>query len=241
MSTILKALKRSEATRPRDAALPLGRVPDGAGARRRGPRWGLWISLTVILAAAGLAGWLLGNWPGDREQPRGWGSHIAEVSLPERAAPADDVAPDDGPGKSSPGQAPASNAPEADSVPASDGAAPDGGGGSESAPAAESAADGASSPPVPADPVAPEPRPELDQFALLPRLRDLPPARRDQLPALTLNAHVYAPEPAQRFVLINLSRYGEGDRVAPGLTVAAIYPGGVVLEDDQGRFVLSRP
>lgn len=256
MSTILKALKHSEASRPRDSSLPPGQVPARRSVRHRRPAlW--WSTAGVLLAgAAAAAWWLLDTAPVDRRDSRAGPRGIAEVSLPARPpAPAEGIPEADRGERTAP----------AESV--TDGPAPPGASSEgqtaatgENRPRAgedETAADPQDSPVADPDVSAapgPEPEPDadtsrpagtadrqLEPFALLPRLKDLPPARRDGLPRLALNAHVHAAEPAQRFVLINLARYGEGDHVAPGLTVAAIFPGGVVLEDGQGRFVLPRP
>lgn len=252
MSTILKALKRSEASRPRDSSLPLGQVPDPGRARRRTP--GPWLlgAALALVALAVLAWWLL---PGVGVSPSDSGGglrQIAEVSLPARVssppggeaessgnepAAGGDAAPPAV--ESSPDEGSHEARPEEPEAPARAGSGP-----RKSPSAGGGAADEAARPAPEADatapPAAPEIRP-LDRFALLPRLENLTAGRRDALPKLTLNAHVHAPEPAQRFVLINLSRYGEGDQVAPGLVVDTIFPGGVVLKDKQGRFVVPRP
>lgn len=257
MSTILKALKRSEASRPREASLPLGQVPDSGTARHRGT--GFWLAGSLLVVALGAAGaWWMNQHPaaetgGSRPGLR----DIAEVSLPARSAgPAGDEpasrsserpalsdpgsraaeTEESGSGSEATGDVAAESGESATKRrPAPEGATRPGEGGSEEASASparrETATDEAGAPPGQ----------RLERFALLPRIGDLPPERRKRLPRLALNAHVHTGEPGKRFVLINLSRYGEGDRVAPGLTVARIFPGGVVLEDGQGRFVLPRP
>jgi hypothetical protein len=47
--------------------------------------------------------------------------------------------------------------------------------------------------------------------------------------------HMWNPQPAQRFVILDGTRYGEGDRVGPA-TITAIDTDGVVL-DLNGRAV----
>ncbi len=255
MSTILKALKRSEASRPRESSLPPAQVPDRPTVRQR--RWAPSLAATVVvLAAVGAASWLW--WPrtpvdtsGGQEGLR----RIAEVSLPARR-----------PAATAPASTPAKSGPESDS-PAREVAGPepspprDAPAGADGEASAEGGNASPESTPDPGETGNESPgrdggsrkpeagrdrepdgaRQELDPYALLPRVEDLEPGRRRELPALDLNVHVHAAEPGQRFVMINLSRYREGDRVAPGLTVAAIFPGGVVLQDGQGRFVLPRP
>lgn len=246
MSTILKALKRSEASRPRESHLPLGDVPDRGAVRHR---WsGPWLAGTMlVLVAVGAGCWML--WPrtpvdasGGQEGLR----RIAEVSLPARRQAA--TAPAPTPAKSGPESDTATRdraepeAPPSGEAPAEADGGVSGDGSSRDRPEPGEAGNT----PAEADGENREREPELARqelgpYALLPRLEDLEPGRRRELPALDLNVHVHAARPGQRFVMINLSRYREGDRVAPGLTVAAIFPGGVVLQDGQGRFVLPRP
>jgi len=60
------------------------------------------------------------------------------------------------------------------------------------------------------------------------------------LPALKLDLHVYAQEPAQRFVFINGKRYHEGEVMAEGPTVEAINTQGAVLAWRGQSFLLPR-
>lgn len=257
MSTILKALKRSEASRPREASLPPGQVPEGGNARRR--RTGLWLAGVLIFIAGGMAAawWMNQRPPAETGDARPGLREIAEVSLPARSPGPAAEEPGSRPSERSAPSGPAGQTAETEA--SSSGSEAAGGAADESSGSAEKPR------PVPEDAAQPgqiqsnepstpparkesgsdkastPPEKPLERFALLPRIGDLPPERRAGLPRLALNAHVHATEPGERFVLINLSRYGEGDRVAPGLTVASIFPGGVVLEDSQGRFVLPRP
>ena len=52
-----------------------------------------------------------------------------------------------------------------------------------------------------------------------------------QLPELHLDIHVFADDPAERFVFINMSKYREKSRLTPD---------GVVLEHQGRRFLLPR-
>ncbi|MEJ2645206.1 MAG: general secretion pathway protein GspB [Gammaproteobacteria bacterium] len=72
----------------------------------------------------------------------------------------------------------------------------------------------------------------------VPLLRDLPANVRQGLPALHVDVHVYARNPARRFVLINMHRYREGDTLAAGPRLLRITQGGVVLEYHGVRFRL---
>jgi general secretion pathway protein B len=61
-----------------------------------------------------------------------------------------------------------------------------------------------------------------------------------QLPELHLDIHVFADDPAERFVFINMSKYREKSRLDEGPVVAEITPDGVVLEHQGRRFLLPR-
>lgn len=260
MSTILKALKQSEARRRRAGPLPAGETslkPSAAPARRRLQ----WLAALLLLGAGAGTGWYLAGGADEKPATRRE-TRIAQASLPERrpsaareraeTAPSDrakpagkttgNVDPGSGPGKEE--KKPAPPMPAARKVSAPRGAEPQSTPEASAGPETATPDDGK---PVRNRPAADnegsqtEAEPAPGKYVLLPRWRDLPQSRRQALSPLTLNAHVYAPDPADRFVLINLSRFGEGDQVRPGLRVAAIYPGGVVLDDGQGEFVIPRP
>ena len=91
---------------------------------------------------------------------------------------------------------------------------------------------------VPVTVPEPEPAPTLEP---LQHLATLPASLREGLPPLRLSMHVYDPDPAARFVLIDGKRYRQGDAIAPGILVDAIRPDGVAIAHGQQRFLLSRP
>ena len=66
--------------------------------------------------------------------------------------------------------------------------------------------------------------------AALPTYDSLTPDQRQGVPALHLDVHAYAQDPAQRFVVINLKRYRVGDALTEGPTLKDIVPLGAVLE-----------
>ena len=86
----------------------------------------------------------------------------------------------------------------------------------------------------------PEPEP-AQTLEPLQHLATLPASLREGLPPLRLSMHVYDPDPAARFVLIDGKRYRQGDAIAPGILVDAIRPDGVAIAHGQQRFLLSRP
>ncbi len=67
----------------------------------------------------------------------------------------------------------------------------------------------------------------------------LPYAQRRGIPEIKLSMHVYAAEPAQRFVIVNGNRQVEGDTFE-GLKLIEIRNDGIVLEREGLRFVYPR-
>ena len=83
------------------------------------------------------------------------------------------------------------------------------------------------------------------------RVSQAAPAKTDELPVwpqvdstlfsqigdnLRLDVHVYAEKPAERFVLINLQKYREGDQLQEGPVLETVTPEGVVLSYQGERF-----
>jgi general secretion pathway protein B len=75
----------------------------------------------------------------------------------------------------------------------------------------------------------------------LPRLSELPGDERSQLPALKLSMHVFAEDPAQRFVILDGKRLREGDSPAAGVVLEAIRRDGLVISVNGRRLLLARP
>lgn len=93
--------------------------------------------------------------------------------------------------------------------------------------------------PAPATP-APTAPPKTGsaQLPAVPYLWELPYATRKDMPPLQISMHVYADQPANRFVVIDGESYREGDSVADGLMVKEIRPDGVVLDASGKLFLL---
>lgn len=72
-----------------------------------------------------------------------------------------------------------------------------------------------------------------------PPLQALPAAFRRALPALNLDIHVYSALPQKRFVLINSTRYQQGDWTSEGPLIEAITEQGVILHYRDRRFTLT--
>jgi general secretion pathway protein B len=74
---------------------------------------------------------------------------------------------------------------------------------------------------------------------VLPTSIDLAASGRS-VPELHLDIHVYSANPAERFVLVNMRRYTEGQALNEGPTVERITTDGVVLNHRGLRYVLPR-
>lgn len=69
-------------------------------------------------------------------------------------------------------------------------------------------------------------------------LREMPASYREQFPVRTLDVHVYDPDPAKRWVMIDGKRYREGAALASGPQVAQIIEAGVVFDYRGARVLL---
>ena len=73
----------------------------------------------------------------------------------------------------------------------------------------------------------------------VPNVRDLPESSRASLNQYEVNVHVFDDNPTRSFVLINMDKYKEGDRIANnGPLVQAITSEGVVVDYGSGRALL---
>jgi general secretion pathway protein B len=68
--------------------------------------------------------------------------------------------------------------------------------------------------------------------------RDEVIAQGSQLPDLRLDLHVYATNPAERFVFINMRKLKEGESLPEGVRVEQITPTGAQLSYRGQRFTL---
>lgn len=85
---------------------------------------------------------------------------------------------------------------------------------------------------------APATSPPVD---VVPTLNELQgQGRLMQLQGLSLDLHVYAAQPAGRFVFFNLTKYQEGDRLREGPLVEEITRTGVILQYQGERFLIPR-
>jgi general secretion pathway protein B len=231
MSFILDALKKSEIERQRQSAPGL---IDARPIPRRS-RLPLWVAILCILLGVNLLA-------------------LTYVVLRKSAAPAPASRPADAPRA-------AAAAPEARPFSPLDGApeyAPE-------IPVAPTAVAPMAATPAP-DAAPPEPRaartapagdtgadalphsgPELtdaetnaETGEVLPTISEVSLGGAQALPELHLDVHVYATNPADRFVYINMRKYHEGAKLQEGPTVERIRRDGVVLNDQGVRFLLPR-
>jgi general secretion pathway protein B len=252
MSLILEALRRSEAERQIGRAPGL-MTPVGIPPRRR--RMG-WPWLVAALFLVGAAGWYLGRGelglptlPLDPDAPAI--PIAAPPVLPEPATTAQADSPQPTPVATPPPDVASAEAaphpfasapPEPVTATASTPAA-------GPAPAVPPAAVAGPSPTAPAPSPAPTAAapvrtptpPSAEPLEVLPSIAVVPPQRRSELPPLRVSMHVYAEDPAQRFVLIDGRRHVEGQMLQGGVTVHEIRRDGVVLVIDGTRVLLARP
>lgn len=73
----------------------------------------------------------------------------------------------------------------------------------------------------------------------VPSLKDLPDSPRNNLSQYEINVHVFDDDPERRFVLINMSKYKEGEHIANnGPLVEEITRNGVIVDYGNGRALL---
>lgn len=68
----------------------------------------------------------------------------------------------------------------------------------------------------------------------------MPDAIRSEVPEIRYSVLVYNDDPAQRFVLVNGQRLGEGDSAQPGLVVQEIRRDGVIFSYRLYKFLVTR-
>jgi len=72
-------------------------------------------------------------------------------------------------------------------------------------------------------------------------IKDLPAAEKSKIRSYEVNVHVYDDVVEERFVLVNMKKYKQGDRLpGGGPVVSEITPEGLVVEFAQGEVLLER-
>ena len=260
MSFILDALKKSESDRQRQSGPALFEVKV-APPRTRLPAWAIAIA-ALLVVNLGIVMWLL-----MRHSTRAAGGDAATSAATPAATPA--TAPSAAQPLAVPAATalpPAAPAPGSAVVPAAGSAVPPAmsqplAGGGAAAAAAAATPGPAPAPFVPggvgaaaADAPNPEdyaPAAEQGSAALGSRVRrgtaagvplyqDAAATPGTHIPELRLDLHVFAAQPQDRFVMINMHKLREGESLPEGVHVDSITPDGVVLSYKGSRFLLTQ-
>lgn len=239
MSFILDALKKSESDRQRQSGPALYEV------RVAPPRSGLplWaVAIAALLAInLGIVVWMLLRPPAHESAAPA----AAAVPTP---APAAASAPAPAPAPAAPTAAPAAASAAGGAVPGT-GAPPAGTVAPlvnlQPPPAPVSAGTGAEEPQnpqdyAPAQDTSPGSHVRRTSAAGVPLYQDAAVTPGTQIPQLHLDFHMYAPQPQDRFVMINMHKLREGESLPEGVHVNAITPEGVVLSYNGQTFMLPR-
>jgi general secretion pathway protein B len=91
-----------------------------------------------------------------------------------------------------------------------------------------------------ADPLLTDENAGIDNQEILPSISEINLSGAQALPELHLDVHVYATNPAERFVYINMRKYHEGSPLQEGPLIERIRRDGVVLSYQGLRFLLPR-
>ncbi|HWJ35035.1 MAG TPA: general secretion pathway protein GspB [Steroidobacteraceae bacterium] len=75
---------------------------------------------------------------------------------------------------------------------------------------------------------------------VLPTINEISLTGAQALPELHLDVHVFATQPAERFVYVNMRKYHEGAKLQEGPTIERIRRDGVILNYQGLRFLLPR-
>jgi general secretion pathway protein B len=242
MSFILEALRKSESERRMESAPQVMRIPL-AVTRQRLPGWAIALIVSLVVAVAGLAAvsWrqilapaLEARSAADRapasliERHDPASPRLEQPPTPEAVVLQDQAVVAVDP----PAPAAASEARQPEDAAPSDSAA--------SAPmsTAQNEPTPATTPRVAAAVSAPPAAPPEPSAASLPSLAALR-AEGFAVPALDLQLHVYSPNRAGRFVLVNGTRYGEGQEIAPGAMLVGIAREGAVVRFNGREFLLT--
>jgi general secretion pathway protein B len=243
MSFILDALKKSENDRQRQSAPALFEVKVAAP-RRNFPLWAVGLGVLFGVNILVLL-WFLLRQPASRESvaPVAAASAVAGAQAPSNAAPPGMVTV---PATST--YIPA-GAPPGVAIGAGNGSTDAGVVGlSPTPPLAEEPVLSGQEPSVPPDYDARDYRPAITPAqagAVAAARREMSAPSRDevlaqgtQLPDLRLDLHVYDPDPAKRFVFINMRKLREGDSLPEGVRLDAITQTGARLTYHGTQFTL---
>lgn len=237
MSLILDALRKSEHERQRQVGPGLAVVPESRE-RSRPATWLLVLGALLLLNVVVLAAVLLTGRPSE--------TATAEAPLPVEAQPPAVQRP---PASAAPATAARQQPPRAAPV-----TLPTRAPRNEVRPLTTEVAPGtaaAARRPEPQAPAGAEPAPpppaasspsvqQATDDARLPRFADLVVRGELNVPHMHVDIHVFSAAAAERFVFINMRKYGEGDSTQEGPRLERITRDGVVMDYQGQRFFLPR-
>ena len=233
MSFILDALKKSESDRQRQSGPALFEVKV-APPRTGLPLWAVAVAALLVVNLA-IVMWMLWRHPAARSADAGMADTSAAAPAPRPAPPLPASAMEERPQVAAAGAAPPV------SLPAPAGSPP------AAAPVLRPTAGGAAENPddyAPAAEPAAAPllgnRVRRDTVDGVPLYQDVAATPGARIPQLRLDLHVFAPQPQERFVMINMHKLREGDSLPEGVHVDSITPEGAVLSYGAARFLLPR-
>ena len=97
-----------------------------------------------------------------------------------------------------------------------------------------------SMPPEPKSAARTEAGPSQKDTSQLRSWYELPPETRSRLDLPRLDIHVYSEDPKDRFILVKLKKYREGERLDSGLLLEEILPDGMVMSYQGERFLVEK-
>jgi len=74
----------------------------------------------------------------------------------------------------------------------------------------------------------------------LPSWYELPPEFRNRLDLPRLDLHVYSEQPKDRFIMVKLKKYREGETLESGLVLEEVLPDGMVMSHRGERFLVEK-
>ncbi len=75
----------------------------------------------------------------------------------------------------------------------------------------------------------------------IPWFRELPSSFRKSVPQVNINVYAYSEDTQERFVIVDMTRYGEGEKTPEGLLIKRIGPEALVLSYSGQVFRIRRP
>jgi len=230
MSYILEALKKADQERGMGTVPSLATPQEIEHPRTRSPRWP-WVVVTLLLVNAVLVAILLRD--DDAEAPV-----VVEAPLERPPTPVNDP-----PAKAiqQTSQAVISETPISERTRLQEKARPSSAGGLVVLPQpANAQSPTPSMSPERGAPARAEAGPLPRDASQLQSWYELPPEVRSRLDLPRLDIHVYSENPKDRFILVKLKKYREGERLDSGLVLEEILPDGMVMSYQGERFLVDK-